>query len=782
MQSQLTRRMTFRYILLVGAIAFLVGLSYLMQTWAIGTQESFGNVINTSGRQRMLAMEIKLEAEKLWNASTKEAQEKSRTKLRQAAAELARNHADLIGGNVASRLPGIRSDELRALYFDGNPTVSDLVEKLVFHARKLAEDFTDNKTLPTPHLNAIRAESADSLIVGLDGIVRWHEANNAREMAKLRSVSFMVIILLIAALALSVATVFLPLVRLIQKDVKTIKETHKRHQGIMNSALDAIITTDDQGRVVELNRAAKRMFGFEKEEPLGRNIADLLIPRDLREKHMQAFNHKRLCGGDDFQGMRKMTKGLRSDGTVFPIELTVTSYHVDGKSMFTAFLRDLTKSNRAEDLNLRLGRIVEESLNEVYMFDADSLHFIHVNHGARENLGYSMTELKDLTPVDLKPGFTHEEFEEFILPLRKGNSKQLSFETVHKRKDGSVYDVRVKLQLMSTEDPPIFAAIMEDITEYKKAEKALRDIRDELELRVIDRTKLLHDEVEERKRIEKDLILAKKRAEEANRAKSLFLSSMSHELRTPLNAVLGFSQLLQSHPGEFLSERQRDFTNQIIKGGEYLLELINKILDLAKIEAGKVEFAFESLDSNRLCGECADLEEAAAFKKGVEIIWESPGAEMPEVRADRIRLKQSVLNLLSNAVKYNVTGGTVRMRCREVAGAMVRIEVTDTGPGIAKEKQKDLFEPFSRLGKETTDIEGSGIGLVVTKQLVELMGGRIGFESEVGKGSTFWIEMPTTVHSGPKGKGGDGGRKVRPLQPVALVEDRMQGDLVGVTR
>jgi signal transduction histidine kinase/CheY-like chemotaxis protein/sensor domain CHASE-containing protein len=238
-----------------------------------------------------------------------------------------------------------------------------------------------------------------------------------------------------------------------------------------------------------------------------------------------------------------------------------------------------------------------------------------------------------------------------------------------------------------------------------------------------------------------ELVAAREDARAADRAKSLFLSNMSHELRTPLNAVLGFAQLLEFNPKEPLTAAQKSCVEHILAGGSHLLSLINEVLDLAKIEAGRMTVDVEDVSPAEVVRDCLAFVQPLADRRGIRIFLGRSLEDGVRVRADRMRLKQILLNLISNAVKYNRDGGIVTVDCRDAGEDLLRIAVTDGGPGIPVEKQKELFQPFRRLGAETTEIEGTGIGLVLAKQLVELLGGRIGFESTVGQGSTFWIDV-----------------------------------------
>jgi CheY-like chemotaxis protein/anti-sigma regulatory factor (Ser/Thr protein kinase) len=232
---------------------------------------------------------------------------------------------------------------------------------------------------------------------------------------------------------------------------------------------------------------------------------------------------------------------------------------------------------------------------------------------------------------------------------------------------------------------------------------------------------------------------AKSAAEKANLAKSDFLSSMSHELRSPLNAILGFGQLMEAGL-PLPTPAQKESIDQILQAGWYLLELINEILDLSLIESGRLSLSVESISLAEVLNDCHAMIEPQAQKSSILLLF--PPTDSPyHVKADRTRVKQVLVNLLSNAIKYNRAGGMVEVRCEACSAERVRISFRDTGQGLSAEHLSQLFQPFNRLGQEAGAEEGTGIGLVVSKRLVELMGGSIGVESTVGVGSVFWIEM-----------------------------------------
>ncbi|MBC8338589.1 MAG: PAS domain S-box protein [Alphaproteobacteria bacterium] len=351
--------------------------------------------------------------------------------------------------------------------------------------------------------------------------------------------------------------------------------------------------------------------------------------------------------------------------------------------------------NLARSAAQRLGRIIESSLNEIYIFDAETLKFTEVNHGARENLGYSIDELYEMTAVDLKPEIPLAKFMEIIEPLRTGEEKVIQFETIHRRKDGSDYPVDVHLELAHRERPPVFVAIILDITDRKAAD----------------------------------------------RMKNQFLSTVSHELRTPLTSIQGALGLIRGGAAGEVTKEAMSMLDIAHDNSNRLISLINDILDIEKMESGKIEYDMTPLLLEPLLEMAIQANREYAGQHDVYLVFKDtvPGGM---VRGDHDRLMQVLANLLSNAAKFSPEGSDVTVSMMRVDGAF-RVSVTDNGPGVPEEFHDKIFEKFQQAdASDTRKMGGTGLGLSITRAIIEDHGGHLDFTAPPEGGATFYFDLP----------------------------------------
>jgi hypothetical protein len=415
----------------------------------------------------------------------------------------------------------------------------------------------------------------------------------------------------------------------------------------------------------------------------------------------------------------------------------------DGSTLWHGFITPIDERKRAE---LALQRneegfrhFFEAGLVGMTIAEPDR-HWRRVNRRMAEMLGYTPKEILALTWADVTHPADLPTDEANYARMLRGEIDGYVMDKRYLCKDGSVLDCLLALRCERGPDgaPQRVFAIVEDVSDRRRAERALQRQRDLLESEVAERTR--------------QLVAARDAAQQASRAKTEFLSSMSHELRTPLNAILGFAQLIELD--RELGTRSRAHLREVLRAGRHLLRLINEVLDLAQVESGRLALSPEALSLAELARDALALSEPLAQPREVKLLAEV--ADGFVVRADRLRLKQVLLNLVSNAIKYNRHAGTVHLHAEPQGADVVRLVVRDTGSGIAPDRLHQLFQPFSRLGAELGAVEGTGIGLALSRRLVELMGGRIGVDSSPGEGAAFWVELPRArladappPHAGP---------------------------------
>lgn len=501
---------------------------------------------------------------------------------------------------------------------------------------------------------------------------------------------------------------------------------------ILDALPDALLMVDRNGLMVQVNRQAEKLFGYGKSELIQEPV-EMLVPLRIREKHI-AFR------AGYFQAPRLRPMGLGQElsarhklGREIPVEISLSPVTTSEGLFVLAAVRDISDRKRAEE-KVRLEemryRLLIQSIPAVtFMAPLDGTGGeLYVSPYIEKLLGFSQQEwLGDPTLwyTRLHPDDRARWNLEFAQTCSLGQPFRSEYRFL--ARDGHVVWILGQAQVMYDDNgrPLFLQGIAYDISELKRAEEKTRQLNSALEQRVLDRTQQLQT--------------AREEADRANQAKSAFLSRMSHELRTPLNAILGFTQLLgMGSP----TPKQRGYLDQVSKGGRHLLNLINEVLDIASIEADRMELSFESVRISHLFRDVLALVWPLAEQRNIRLQADSIIDGDPHVLADGLRIKQVLLNLVSNGVKYNVEGGTVSLACQEVAADRLRLSVTDTGHGIPPEKLERLFTPFDRLGAEAIGVEGTGLGLVLSKRLTEAMHGTLGVESVPGAGTTFWIELP----------------------------------------
>ncbi|MFK5925299.1 MAG: PAS domain S-box protein, partial [Desulfuromusa sp.] len=478
-------------------------------------------------------------------------------------------------------------------------------------------------------------------------------------------------------------------------------KSERYYRRLIENISDIITIIDSDGVISYTSPSVQKLIGLSPASVIGHNIRELLHPDDVMNVDFETLFH-------NYSETRPLEyRTATRDGHYKVLESHIQKIHQDDDTDgYILSSRDITERKYAEEEMHKLRMVVEQSPSSVVITDIEGT-IEYVNPAFEEITGYSSAEAVGLNPRVLNSGQTPESaFTQLWKTITTGHIWRGEF--INKKKSGELYDENVLVVPIKNINGEItnFVAVKENITELKRARKY---------------------------------------AEQANQAKSNFLSQMSHELRTPLNAINGFSQLMLKSKKNPLNEKQQGMTEQIHTAGQHLLQLINEVLDLARIESGEFSLSIEPLDSLVVLNDCLSLISSLAKEQSITITRSYAGKEIPLVRADFTRLKQVLLNFLSNAVKYNKPQGTVTIDVEMDIPGFLRFIVADNGIGIPEEKQKDLFTPFTRAVDNPDDIEGTGIGMTITKQLVEKMGGDIGFESQLGQGSRFWFTLPVSV-------------------------------------
>lgn len=512
-----------------------------------------------------------------------------------------------------------------------------------------------------------------------------------------------------------------------------------RYFDLYDRAPVGYLTLSESGLIIEANASAAAMLDIARDILVKQPITRFINQEDIENYNL--LSRQLRATGDPQAGELRLCK---PGGTQLWANLSITSALDEGMPVLRMMMSDISVRKQTEETLLKAGALQQAIFNSANFSSiaTDARGVIQIfNVGAERMLGYSATEVMNrITPADIsdkqelivRAEELSAELETPITPgfealvFKASRGIEDIYELTYIRKDGSRLPAVVSVTALRDDQDGIIGYLL--IGTDNTARKRVEEERAQLDM------------VLKAKNVE--LENARVVADEANLAKSDFLSSMSHELRTPLGAILGFAQLIESGTPQPTPNQKRS-VDQILKAGWYLLELINEILDLAVIESGKLSLSLEAVSLAEVLHECEAMIEPQAEKRGISVVFAKFEHDY-FVHADRTRVKQILINLLSNSIKYNKIGGTVSVMCGLSSPDSIRISIRDTGAGLSAELLAQLFQPFNRLGQKANIEEGTGIGLVVCKRLVELMAGEIGVESTVGIGSEFWIKLKLT--------------------------------------
>ncbi len=485
------------------------------------------------------------------------------------------------------------------------------------------------------------------------------------------------------------------------KILRDAKLVEAKFRDLLESTPDAIVMVNVTGRIVLVNSQAEQVFGFLRAELLGQPV-EMLLPHRFRGGH---HGHR----GNFFAAPRTRTMGaglelygLRKNGEEFPVEISLSPLETEEGTMVMSAIRDITTRKKADQ---KFKDLLESAPDAMVIVNREG-NIVLVNSQAVKLFGWNREELlgqkiEALVPARFRGQHPGHRGGFFAHP--KARSMGAGLELFGLRKDGTEFPVEISLSPLETEEGLFVSSAIRDVTERKRFEQTLQD---------------------------------------ASRLKSEFLANMSHELRTPLNGIIGFGQvLLGGRPGP-LTPKQREFLGDILENGQHLLQLINDVLDLSKVEAGKMELFPESFSVRKAIEEVCAVAVAIAQKKNIAIHRVVDPA-VDAVTLDQQKFKQVLFNLLSNAVKFTNEGGRVDVLVSPHGETHLRLQVRDTGIGIKAQDFAKLFVEFQQLDSgPARQHQGTGLGLALTRKIVEFQQGTIGVESEVGKGSTFTVILP----------------------------------------
>jgi PAS domain S-box-containing protein len=529
------------------------------------------------------------------------------------------------------------------------------------------------------------------------------------------------------------------------------RESSARKSAVMEAALDAIVVMDHHGNIREFNATAEEMFGYRREEVVGKPLAEILIPLPLRLSHSAGLARYLATGTKRVLGQRLEVPVLRRDGTEFPAEVAVVRIATEGDPVFTGFIRDITDRRRAAEAAL-LRREKEAVQAANAELEARVIQRTAELAGSEQRLATTLLSIGDaviatdtdarvtrMNPVaEALTGWWHAEaagrpLTDVFRIHEEGTGQVIENPAARVLREGTVVGLANHTMLVSRDG--VTRPIADSCAPIRDASGAIHGA-------VLVFRDMTADRAAENERLRAiELAAENRQVREASRMKSEFLANMSHELRTPLNSIIGFSELLHDEEVGDPAD-QKEFLGNILASGRHLLRLINDVLDLSKVEAGKIELRPEPVEPATVLTEVIAIIHESAAARGVRLTT-TLDESLGQVIVDPARLKQVLYNYLSNAIKFTPANGTVEARILAVSADRFQIEVEDSGIGIAQEDLPRLFVEFEQLDAGATKRHGgTGLGLALTKRIVEAQGGDVSVTSVVGRGSIFRASLP----------------------------------------
>ncbi len=676
-------------------LAGMSGVAFAVFHALVSGQEQVASLLEVGGRQRSLVQHITIDALQLVNGPGDD-RGRLRSDLRRSTAALLAVPPSLDYRVLAS--PAVGQAEA-ILYGEPHRLIQqlhdfgDAVEALAgLPDGQLRNDH--------PLIRKIQALGGGSLLSGSDALVAVLSGGIRERVSTLHLFALGGESLFLLVLLAMYWKVFRPLLRQTDTALAQLAALEDYHRSVVNALADGIMVIDPNRRLVEsMNPAAQAIFHLRG--GVGQPL-DALIPATANASLPQLRRWN-----------RQQVRGYGGAATAPHLDVTLRQAMLDGGDRLIAVVRDITRRVEAEEKAYTLANALEQSAASALITDTEGV-ILYANPRVCAISGYHKDELLGKTPRILKSGLTAARvYEDLWTRLKAG--EEWTGELLNRKKTGELYWSSLAIAPLRDKDGRIvqYLAVMEDVSQRKNMEEAL--------------------------------LLAKQQAEQANRSKSDFLASMSHELRTPMNAILGYSEFIEMQPfGPLGHPKYQEYVQDIHESGRHLLELINDMLDLSKVESGKLSLDEEDVDIAPCAVSALRLVAEQASRKNLVLTSDmAPG--LPKVWADPLRLKQIVLNLLANAIKFTPDGGTVNLRGFQGEDGRVTLVVKDSGIGIRAEDLPRVLEPFGQVSNPMVRRdEGTGLGLPISKQLAELHGGTFELDSELGVGTTVTVRLPLT--------------------------------------